>query len=660
MTQSPPRRPASIRLLLPALACLGVCLGVRRAEAGVVVIGNHTAIAVDFVVTPAGGAPEARTLAPKHVLPLHVAREVELSFDAAGAKRRLRLDVDSAHFFTREEGSLKLHRIGSAGPSGEPRGSPAGSPGGSSGRPPNGAPAESSEGAAGRSSDVASADPGPPSPRARLGGLADFYRMGIVPVMILVDDEQQLVARSIWERQFRERLEKASDVFERHCRVRFRPVQVGTWDSEDGVLEFDDAIREFQREVVPDPAPLAIGFTSQKYYLRKRRQWQLGAALGGPLRRHVLIRESTRRLTERERREVLIHELGHFLGAVHCPYAYSVMRPKLGDRQALERSFRIGFDPANTLVMCLVASELRTGTVGRFGQLSDHTKQRLRAVYEEMAASLPDDESLAHGIALLDGAAPNRPAPLKLPASTVTAARAVVEAIREAAEASRRRPDGSSEQADAGRLTGDELTAHYFRRAAAAAGSARPESAADGYLLGLAIGLDHSPVLRDDPLTGPLTREVESQEARRRRLAVLGRPTMRGRYDVTRHFTLGCGLTVLLGPEAAEQAGRMREWMDSRRGDGFSFVHLAAHLSGAAFAERLRSGTLELSTLAESFRVEDHLPSLHDLDEGLTGKAFLLRYGSLQDERFHRRIDAIRARIRALREGWQPQEATVE
>jgi len=471
--------------------------------------------------------------------------------------------------------------------------------------------------------------------------------MGIVPVMILVDDEQQLVARSIWEKQLRERLARASDVFERHCRVRFRPVQVGTWDSEDGVLEFDDAIREFQREVVPDPAPLAIGFTSQKYYLRKRRQWQLGAALGGPLRRHVLIRESTRRLTERERLEVLLHELGHFLGAVHCPYSYSVMRPMLGDRQALERSFRIGFDPANTLVMCLVASELRTGTVGSFGQLSDHTKQRLRGVYAEMAESLPNDESLAHGIKLLESAAPDRPAPIKLPASTVTAARAVVEAIREAAEENHRRPDGSSEQAGAGRLTGDELTAYYFRRAAAVAGSARPESAADGYLLGLAIGLDNSPMLRDDPLTGALAREVESEEARRQRLAVLGRPTMRGRYDVTQHFTLACGLTVLLGPEAAEQAGRMREWMDSRRGDGFSFVHLLAHLSGSAFAERMRSGAVGLPTLAESFRVEDHLPSLHDLDEGLTWRAFLLQFGSLQDERFHRRITTIRERIGA-------------
>ena len=621
MTESLPRCPAWIRLLPPALACLGISSAARPAEAGVVVIGNHTEMDVNFVVTPAGGEPQQCTLVPKDVLPLHVARQAEISFDAGGAKRRLLLEVDSAHFFAGDKESRELHRIGSAGGSRESRGSPDGAP----------------------------ATPSPRPSAARLGGVSDFYRMGIVPVMILVDEEQQLVARPIWEKQLRERLEKASDVLERHCGVRFRPVKVGTWDSEDGVLEFDDAIREFEREVIPDPAPLAIGFTSQKYYVRKRRQWQLGAVLGGPLRRHVLIRESTRTLTERERLEVLLHELGHFLGAVHCPYSYSVMRPMLGDRQALERSFRIGFDPGNTLVMCLVASELRTGTVVSFSQLSDHAKRQLRGVYTAMAEALPEDASLEHGIKLLEGSAPARPAPIKLPASTVAAARTVVEAIREAAEENHRGPAGSSEEAgEGGKLTGDELTAYYFRRAAAAAGPAPSESAPDGYLLGLAIGLDDSPLLRNDPLTGALAREVESEEERRRRIAVLGRPTMRGRYDVTRHFIIACGLTTVLGPEAAERAGRMREWMAGKQGAGFSFVHLLAYLSGSAFAERLRSGDVGFSTLAESFRVEDFLPGTHDLDEGLSWKAFLLQYGSLQDDRFHRRMATIHERIRSL------------
>ena len=622
MIPSRHRPPAWIRLLLAALACLGISSAARPAEAGVVVIGNHTEMDVDFVVTPAEGEPQQYTLVPKDVLPLHVARQADISFDAGGAKRQLLLEVDSAHFFAGDKESLELHRIGSAGGSPESRGSPDGAP----------------------------ATPSPRPSAARLGGLSDFYRMGIVPVMIVVDEEQQLVARPIWEKQLRERFEKASDVLERHCRVRFRPVKVGTWDSEDGVLEFDDAIREFEREVVPDPAPLAIGFTSQKYYIRKRRQWQLGAMLGGPLRRHVLIRESTRTLTERERLEVLLHELGHFLGAVHCPYSYSVMRPMLGDRQALERSFRIGFDPGNTLVMCLVASELRTGTVVSFSQLSDHAKRQLRGVYTAMAEALPEDASLEHGIKLLEGSAPDRPAPFELPASTVKAARNVVEAIREAAEDNHRRPPGSSEQAGGvGKLTGDELTAHYFRRAAAAAaGRAPSESAPDGYLLGLAIGLDDSAILRNDPLTGALARQVESEEDRRRRVAALGRPTMRGRYDVTQHFIIACGLTVVLGPEAAERAGRMRELMDSRQGAGFSFVHLLAHMSGSAFAEHIRSGDVGFSTLAESFRVEDFVPSPHDLDEGLSWKAFCLQYGSLQDARFHRRMATIRERIRSL------------
>ena len=65
-------------------------------------------------------------------------------------------------------------------------------------------------------------------------------------------------------------------------------------------------------------------------------------------------------MSEAERLEILVHELGHFLGAVHTADGNSVMRPALGDRRARGRSFRIGFDAPNTLAMNLVADELRS------------------------------------------------------------------------------------------------------------------------------------------------------------------------------------------------------------------------------------------------------------------------------------------------------------
>jgi hypothetical protein len=620
MTRSAHYRPAFVRLLLSVLAWLGTWSAMPPAQAGVLVIGNHTDRDVGFVVTPPEGEPQSYTLTAKDVLPLPVAGEVQISFDAGGASRRLSLDVNSAHYFAEKEGSLDLHRIGSAGPSV--------------------VQSDSAEGGDG---------PSPRPPIAPLGGVSSFYRMGVVPVMLLVDDEQQLVVRRVWETRLRERLKKASDVFERHCRFRFRVVKVGTWDSDDRIEEFSDALREFEREVIPDPAVLAIGFASQKYYVKRRNQMPRGGGTRGPLCRHVLIRESTRRMTERERVEVVLHELGHFLGAMHCREPYSAMRPVLGDGQARQRSFRLGFDPGNTLVMHLVASELRTGTVVHFRQLSADAKRRIRGVYTELAKAFPEDESIQHGIKLLEPEAAGRPAAISVPDATLSAARAVVQAIAEAAaENDRRTAVASDEPEAAGRLTGDALTEHYFRRAAAAAGNAPPDSAADGYLLGLAVGLDESRLLRDDPVIGVLYGQVESDEDRRRRLALLGIPTMRGRRDLMEHFIFSCGLTAILGPEAAERTGRMREVMQSQQGGRFRMADLLAHLSGLAFAERVRSGEVALSTLSESFRVDDFFPTLEGFSESLSWKAFLLRYGSLQDERFHRREAEILEHILAL------------
>ncbi len=601
------------RLLLCLAALLGGAQSAPAARAGVVVIGNHTEAAVDFLLTPAGGPSQPHTVAPTEVLPLRVAGRAEVSFASGDRRRRSPVDVPSAHYFTGEGADLRLHQVVSAA-----------------------SPAED-EGARDADTPRGNAD-------LRGDGVLDFYRMGVIPIMLVVDDEQQLVARKYWEPRLRKRIEMASDVFHRHCGFRFRTVKVGTWDSQDGVRQFTDALREFEQEVIPDPAPLALGFTSQQYYIKRRRDPQIGGATRGPLARHVLIRESNRRMTERERVEVVLHELAHVLGAVHSPHGYSAMRPSLGDGRARERSFRIGFDPGNTLVMCLVASELRTGRVRAFSQLGGQTKRQLRTVYTAMAEEMPDDGTARNAVALLDRLTPP---PVELPDATVAAARRVVEAIARAA---------AERVESAAPPTGDALTEHYVRRAAEAASKAAADAVAPGFLFGLAIGLDDSPLLRGDPLLGPLCRQVESDDDWRRRVEALGTPTMRGRGELAHRFVLACGLTVMLGPEAARGVGRRRELADCRRGGAFRFVHLLAHDAGMAFAERVASGRLGPAALAESFRVDDFVPDLEAVEEALDGelqrglswKAFLKRYGSLQDDRFRRRQAILQEQIAAL------------
>ena len=86
--------------------------------------------------------------------------------------------------------------------------------------------------------------------------------VGKIPVMILVDEDEP-ATRRIWEPRLRQRLAEASDIFERHCRIRFEVVAVGTWESDNSMVDFEKSLREFELEVIPAPAMLAIGFTSQ-------------------------------------------------------------------------------------------------------------------------------------------------------------------------------------------------------------------------------------------------------------------------------------------------------------------------------------------------------------------------------------------------------------
>jgi hypothetical protein len=231
-----------------------------------------------------------------------------------------------------------------------------------------------------------------------------------------------------------------------------------------------------------------------------------------------------------------------------------------------------------------------------------------------------------------------------LSAATTEVVRAIVEAAEEVRDAEGRvRFVGRGEQ-----LNGDRLTEHLFRQAADAANKLPPEVAAKAYLLGLGIAIDDSSVLRDFPFVGSLCRQVESDEARMRRLAVLGKPTMRGRRDLAQHFTVSCALTVLVGPHAAETAGVLKEVSDARNGSGFSFVDLSADLAGVTFATHVGDAKLSLATLASSFQVEDFLPEGGDLREGIAWEAFRARYGTPQDERFGRQRAAICRRILAL------------
>ena len=112
---------------------------------------------------------------------------------------------------------------------------------------------------------------------------------------------------------------------------------MGTWTSNNKANDIVKLIEEFERKVKPAPAQLAIGFTGQYYTLLEDNR--IGGT-HGPFRTHILIREWSHQVTEPERLEILVHEMGHYFGAAHSSERQSVMRPDISDRQSRREIFK--------------------------------------------------------------------------------------------------------------------------------------------------------------------------------------------------------------------------------------------------------------------------------------------------------------------------------
>lgn len=485
----------------------------------------------------------------------------------------------------------------------------------------------------------------------------------------LYADVADVRTRPAWERAYRERVAEASAVLERQANVALDVVGVGQWPVDDAAEDLPAALKDFERKVKPAPdATLAIGFTPRALgFTGAEKGGEAFGTVRGPLASHILVRDGVPR-TDAERAEVLVHHLGAWLGAAGAADGRSVMRSRLGDGQAALARFTVQFDPLNLVAVHIWAEELRSGKVRTWADLPPVTRERLTVIYKTLAAANPKDARAADSLdilARLAEPAPRVAAVVPNPAPAVpavnpmprvaeveavpapaadppdgkrAAVRTVVRAITIRARAIADMPPGD-------RPRGDKLTNELVRAAADVANTAGGPDAAGAFLIGLGIGLDDSTLLRDNLITRDLVRSAENDAERRERLAVLGRPAVRGRRDLCQHFAVSAALTEIVGARGAELAGLTKEIKDLSGDSGFSFVDLAADLSGIAFAEKLRADKGLLGKHGSSFDTEAVVPPTTGLREGLTAKRFEADYGGLSDARFQAALGEVRKRV---------------
>lgn len=344
--------------ICPLLGLAAVLLIVVPASGSIVVITNRCSVPVEFAMIPRAGQGAAQTcqLASGDCRPFVVPGTVQLKFKNGGGSPDYGVVPHGMYYVYRgHDQQLELGKIGTS-----------------------------------------SLDGGGDSPSAiveafDLATAADTQPSTVIPVKILYDDEE-ISQPAAWEQRVRQRLEAASQLFRRQCFATFKVVAVERWQPAPEATDVRALLAELERNVDPSPGRLAIGFSGQAQ--RVPLDGHLGGTRGA-LHSHLIVREWAIENTESERLELLVHELGHFLGAAHSPENNSVMRPALGDRQARAAQFRVVFDPLNTLAMCLVSRELQLRPQVRFGSIEPEIKRQLQKIYAGIQEALPRDPAAA-------------------------------------------------------------------------------------------------------------------------------------------------------------------------------------------------------------------------------------------------------------------------
>jgi hypothetical protein len=320
-----------IRFVLSAASFwLPAAIAAAPSHAAVVVIANQSDKTVDLSLGPLWGQTKSFSLVAGKTIRVPVPDAVQIVFHASKTNvvQRL-LPPNTVQIFTASESQRELKQVGFSRSPGMPWLQEKGS--------------------------------GPPEP-------------AVVPVKILADKE----ASGGWESRLAGQMAAASQFFETWAGVRFSVAAVDAWQPEGDRRELAQLDDDFRRKITPEPARLAIGVSGR---LKVGDPASLADLDRQPLFAHLVLPDVQQGFTAEDQLKLLIHELGHYLGAVHSSQSDSVMQSKYFEKQAGAPAV----DPVNVLVMSLIGDEIRSRPTRSLASLPRSTRQYLHAIYVQRA-----------------------------------------------------------------------------------------------------------------------------------------------------------------------------------------------------------------------------------------------------------------------------------
>ncbi|OFA32323.1 hypothetical protein BAE46_04655 [Glaciecola punicea] len=130
------------------------------------------------------------------------------------------------------------------------------------------------------------------------------------------------------------------------------------------------------------------------------------------------------------------------------------------------------------------------------------------------------------------------------------------------------------------------------------------------------------------------------------------KPVLANRQDLSLHFIYSAAIKLLSEKGVSIAVGEFKELMDrGKGGSGYSFIDLAADLSGAHFADLAvntqRAKHLQ-QVMGSAANESLFMVSINDLDEGLNKTQFTEKYGGVDTPLYQKVVDDINVRISNL------------